>query len=308
MKHHLIMSSTYTGGKETGVGTEILNAVTLSLEDVTVSEVETAQQAEEISRMALSSGADAVLVAADDEAINGAVNGFFDADGNPVVETPRLGILPTTMGGDIQRTADVPNHLMAAMSRITRNQPRPMDIGRVMTPDGKKRYFANAASAGVSALIGQDNKKADWLNAIGDDLSFNWSIFKNRLMHRRFPLHVSIPDGPYSMTWDANCVAICNGNNFGGGLKVAPDADYADGYLDVIIVHDYTKAKFFKSLKAIREDHDMEVTEGISSIRTKSILISSDDPEHPVPVDVDGVVIGNLPAKFDLVPQGALLL
>lgn len=41
---------------------------------------------------------------------------------------------------------------------------------------------------------------------------------------------VVVADGPTLL------VAVCNGSGFGGGARIAPDADPADGRLDVVVV------------------------------------------------------------------------
>ena len=157
MKHHLIMSSAFTGGKDSGHGKEIIDAVNQSLNNVTVSESRKTGHAEELSRKALRSGADSILVAAGDAMINEVVNGFFDND-VPVADRPHLGVIPTKAGGDFCRTAGMSGQLLEAMERIGSNDPKPIDLGRVIGHDGKTRYFANVASTGVSVSIGKSNR------------------------------------------------------------------------------------------------------------------------------------------------------
>ena len=305
MKHHLILSSRFTTGRNVEHGRAIVQAVNLNLNNVTVSESNHPGHAEELARMALRSGAESILVAAGDATINEVVNGFFD-HGEPVADQPHLGVIPTKAGGDIPRTAEIPDHLMEAVGRIGLNEPKPIDLGRIVTANGKSRYFANVCTTGVSAAIGKTNKNARWLNEIEGDLSFNWSVIKNSLLHNRFPLHLSIPGGPQGFRWDANCVAICNGQSFGGGIKLAKDADMSDGFLDVIVVHDFTKIGFLKGINQLRRDEAVD-PEGISTIRTSKVLLSCDDPERSIMVDADGEFAGHLPARFDVVPSAARL-
>lgn len=308
MKHHLIVSSLFTGGKNAGHGKEIVQAINLGLNNVTVSESNRPGHAEELTRQALRSGAESILVAAGDSMINEVVNGFFEND-RPVAERPRLGVIPTKAGGDFRRTAGMSSHLMEAVQRIGDNEPKTIDLGRVVAADGKSRYFANVASTGVTASIGKSNRRTQWLNAIDEDLSFNWAVIKGSLLHRRFPLNISMPKngGAGAMKWDANCVAICNGNVFGGGINVSDDADITDGFLDVVVVHDFTNVEFLKGVKQIREGKREELEKGISTIRATSILLTCDDPEVKVPFDIDGQFAGHLPARFDVVPGAAQL-
>ncbi len=305
MKHHLILSSRFTTGKNVEHGREIIRAINLNLNEVSMSEAKRPGHAEQLSREALRSGAESILVAAGDAMINEVVNGFFE-DGKPVSEKPHLGVIPTKAGGDFCRTAGVPEHLLEAVGRIGQNQPRPIDLGRIVTANGKSRYFANVCTTGVSAVIGRENRSVQWLNEIEGDLAFNWSVIKNSLLHNRFPLHLSIPGGPQTLRWDANCVAICNGHSFGGGITLARDADMSDGFLDVIVVHDFSKIGFLKGVNQVRRGGLVEM-DGISTIRTSKVLLSCDDPERSIMVDADSEFAGYLPARFDVVPSAAML-
>ena len=299
------MSSSFTGGKGVECGREILQALNLSSSEVTVSRARRPRDAEELSRKALRNGAESILVAAGDEAINGVVNGFFEG-GEPVLENPRLGIIPTRGGGDLARDLGISNHVIEAVGRIEADEPSPIDLGRVVTAGGTSRYFANAATVGIGTEIGRSAKSSQWLKKRDGDLAFNWTALKTGLLHSRFPLHISIPKGPQSLRWDANCVAVCNGKSFGGGLSLAPEADLSDGFLDVIVVHDLSKTDFLKSLRDLRRESEPDL-EGVSMVRTSSVLLSSEDPERKVPIDIDGRSVGNLPARFDVVPSAAML-
>lgn len=292
------MSSVFCN-KEDVHARQVIQAVNQRLSNVTVSESEKPGHAEQLSREALRNGVDSILVAAGDATIHEVVNGFFDND-IPVANRPHLGIIPTGDRSDFKRTAGTPGRLTDAVERICSNEPKAIDLGRITAADGKIRYFANVASTGVSAAIGKSNRRAKWLRQIDGDWAFNWSVVKNSLLHKRFPLRITMPGGS-QFQWDANCVAICNGQSFGGGIKVARDADLSDGFLDIIVVHDFTKTEFLKGVNQIREDEFAEF-EGISTIRTRSVEIACDDPKRKILVDADNCYSGMLPAKFDVVP------
>ncbi|MDF1751289.1 MAG: diacylglycerol kinase family protein [Verrucomicrobiales bacterium] len=297
------MSSVFCN-KEDVHAREVIQEVNQRLSNVTVSESERPGHAEQISRDALRSGVESILVAAGDATINEVVNGFFE-DNQPVGGMPYLGIIPTGDPGDFKRTAGTPGRLTDAISRICSNEPKAIDLGKITTADGKTRYFANVASTGVTAAMEKTTRRTRWLSEIDGDLAFNWSVVKNSLLHKRFPLKITVAGGT-TLTWDANCVAICNGQSFGGGIKLARDADMSDGFLDIIVVHDYTKVEFLKGVNQIREDESAGF-EGISSIRATSVEISCEDPKRKILIDADNSFAGRLPAKFEIVPNAVNL-
>jgi len=308
MKHHLIVSSLFTGGKETDHGKRIIEAVSLNLNEVTVSESNSPAEAQKQSRQALKNGAQSILVAAGDATINQVVNGFFE-DNELVVDKPHLGIIPTIDGSDFEKTVGTSDHLMEAVNQIGLNEPHPIDLGRVKLADGTTRYFANAACTGVFTDVEKGKKRASWLNNIGgdDNMAFNWSLLQNAMKHRRFPLLVSIPGGPQDMRWDANCVAVCNGQSYAGGIKMADEgAALSDGRLDLVVVHDYQKAQFFRSLKKILDGRS-DGFEGVSHIQASSLVLSCEDADRKIAIDLDGESSGMLPARFDVIPSAAML-
>jgi len=284
---------------------EVIREIHQRFNNVTVSETGRLGEAEESARQALRNGAESILVAAGDATINEVVNGFFE-NNHPVSGKPHLGIIPTGDPGDFRRAAGTPGQLLEAVKRISQNESRPIDLGKITTSDGKIRYFANAASAGVSADISRTNRRARWLKEIDGDLAFNWSVFKNSLLHNRFPVKITVPGCPGGMHWDANCVAICNGQSLGGGIKVARQANLSDGYLDIIVVHDFSKVEFIKGVNQIQENEAAEF-EGISTIRATSVEISCEDPKRKILVDADGGLAGMLPAKFEVIPNAVNL-
>ncbi len=304
MKHHLILSSVFCN-RDDVLAREVIREIHQRFSNVTVSETGRSGDAEASARWALRNGAESILVAAGDATINEVVNGFFE-NNQPVSRKPHLGIIPTDDPGDFKRAAGTPGQLLEAVKRISQNESRPIDLGKITTSDGKTRYFANVASTGLSADISRTNRRTWWLKEIDGDLAFNWSVIKNSLLHKRFPLKITVPGCPSGMHWDANCVAICNGHSWGGGIKVARQANLSDGFLDIIVVHDFSKVEFIKGINQVRENETAEF-EGISTIRATNVEISCEDPKRKILVDADGGWAGLLPAKFEVVPNAVNL-
>jgi diacylglycerol kinase (ATP) len=45
---------------------------------------------------------------------------------------------------------------------------------------------------------------------------------------------------------EAMLIAIGNGQSYGGGMRVCPNADLHDGLLDIMILHPVSKLEFLK--------------------------------------------------------------
>ena len=96
-------------------------------------------------------------------------------------------------------------------------------------------------------------------------------------------------------------VAVANGPAYGGGMRVAPEARYDSGQLDVCIVGDLTKPAFLRAFpRVFRGTH---VTHpAVTMLRAGQITIESDRPLH---LTGDGERAGMLPVTLTVVP-GAL--
>lgn len=62
-----------------------------------------------------------------------------------------------------------------------------------------------------------------------------------------FDLEVTLDEEKYSFT-DCYTISICNGQYFGGGIKIAPKANLEDEELDVVIVHNLHGLKLIIAL------------------------------------------------------------
>ena len=89
-------------------------------------------------------------------------------------------------------------------------------------------------------------------------------------------------------------VVAANGRFFGGGMKVAPEADLEDDLLDILTVGDFGKLELlwvFPSIyRGTHISHSKVRMEKASRIRVSS--------EEPFLVHADGEVIGEGPACF----------
>jgi len=96
-------------------------------------------------------------------------------------------------------------------------------------------------------------------------------------------------------------VAVANSAYYGGGMKVAPAADPADGLLDVIFVKRTSKLRFLLNLPKVFAGTHVELDE-IEAHRAREVEVRAD---RQFDVYADGDPITTLPTTVRLVP-GAL--
>jgi DNA-directed RNA polymerase specialized sigma24 family protein len=94
-------------------------------------------------------------------------------------------------------------------------------------------------------------------------------------------------------------VVVANGRYVAGGIPVAPEADLADGLLDIVLIAERGPAELAILAAQILLGKHLSA-DGIIFRRAKRIVISS---RPGMWFNVDGELIGNEPATFELLPQ-----
>jgi len=181
---------------------------------------------------------------------------------------------------------------------------RPLDVGRVRftRPDGSsgERYFVNVASFGVSGQV--DRAVNSGTKVLGGKVSFFLASVRTLLRWRDQAVRIRVDGGPVEAL-AITTLAVANGQYFGGGMRVAPEADPSDGQFDVTIWSGYHLKDFALKSASVYDGRHVRWA-GTRTLRCRVLEASSDEE---VLLDVDGEQPGRLPASFELLP-GALRL
>jgi diacylglycerol kinase family enzyme len=103
-------------------------------------------------------------------------------------------------------------------------------------------------------------------------------------------------------------IAICNGRYFGGGMKVAPEAQLDDGAFDVVALGPTSKIAFAMTSSSIYSG-DHIGRSGTVHFRAQKIEIdlANEDARDVFLLDVDGEPMGGLPLSVEVVPNALVL-
>ncbi len=262
-------------------------------------------EAVELTRHALSRGADVVVAVGGDGTTNEVVNGFFHEDGTLVRPGATMAVLPRGTGSDFLRSFTVDHGAEATAARLARGTPRPFDVGRARFHDleGRPlvRYFANVASFGISGVIdgyvNQMNKK------LGGKLSFMLGSLRGLATYRDRTCRIRMDDGPWEEV-PVTCLAIANGRYFGGGMMVAPLAEIDDGLFDVTLWQGYGLTDFLVKGRKLYDGRHV----ALSGTRTYKARRVEAVCEEECLLDVDGEAPGRLPATFEILPSAITLI
>jgi diacylglycerol kinase (ATP) len=232
---------------------------------------------------------DLVVSAGGDGTLNEVVNGLA-REGC----TAALGVLPLGTGNDFARTLEVPTDLETAIEQIMAGKTRAIDLVRV-TSD-RIRYFVNVSSGGFSGVVNE--KITPEMKRTWGPLAYLRSAAAAFSELRGYTTKVGLDDAE-AFELDLYNVVIANGRYVAGGIPVAPEADLADGLLDIVLIAERGPAELAILAAQILLGKHLSA-DGIIFRRAKKIAISS---RPGMWFNVDGELIGNEPATFELLPQ-----
>ncbi|GIV18061.1 MAG: diacylglycerol kinase [Armatimonadota bacterium] len=240
-------------------------------------------QATELARQAAEEGASVVVAAGGDGTCGEVANG--------IVGTPaRLGVLPLGTGNDFARCAGIGENLQIAVETLFTGKPRRIDLGEVAG-----RYFINIAGCGLDAAVAQRvNQGFRFLHGTA---AYVASLFQTILTFKPVPMLIRV-DGE-ELRLEAFLCTVANTQSYGGGMRIAPYAQIDDGLLDVCIVKAVNKLEFVRIFPRVYSG--AHITHPCFLMHTARRIHVQSTP--PVPVLVDGDVMGTTPVEFSVHPE-----
>jgi diacylglycerol kinase (ATP) len=239
-----------------------------------------------------------VVVAGGDGTVRPAATALIAGDAT-------LGIVPLGSWNNIARGCGVPQDPAAALELIASGSRRHVDVGlawhpapgdpNTSSPPGDSTAFFEAAGVGLDAA-GFGAAKAGERHGTWTALRQGWRA----LRLRRTPMRLTVDGRPLRTA--APAVTVCNGPYHGLGFAVAPDADPADGLLDLVVFSGMGRLDVIRHFLAVargRPRHEPR----LRHLTARQIRI--DGVGRSIPVHVDGEPLGTTPIALAVRP-GAL--
>jgi diacylglycerol kinase (ATP) len=259
-----------------------------------------AGHATELAREAREDGVDVLGITGGDGTFNEVSQAYIDDQGAPIAG-PAIAVIPAGTGGDFRKTLEHDHSIEAAVARIVDGKNMPADLG-VLTLTGdddspKVCAFINIASFGVGGLADRIvNGSPKWM---GGRTAFLLGTLRAMLQYRNQPVKVSVDGEPFIEDRIIN-VAIANGRYFGGGMKIAPNAELDDGLFDVVSIGDMSFAASAALGRKLYSGAHLDAAK-VSFTRGKVVRAEA-LCEEPVLIDLDGETPGKLPLTATIAP------
>lgn len=225
-----------------------------------------------------------VAVAGGDGTLNAAASGLAET-GLP------LALLPAGTANDLARTLGIPVDTAQAAAIVAAGHRRRIDLGVV-----NDIPFFNVASVGLSA---------DLARTLTRDIKRRWGKLGYAIAAlgvlanaRSFRAQItSASDAPVRVS--TLQISVGNGRYYGGGMTVAASAAIDDQHLDLYSL-EFAKAwKMALMARSFRYGEHGAWKE-VRAVRASTFEIRT---RRPRPVNADGEIVTQTPARFSLIPR-----
>ncbi len=251
--------------------------------DFEVFETEYSGHATALAGHAAKDGYTDLVVIGGDGTLNEAVNGLSKS------KVP-VSLLPAGTGNDFVKNFHFPTERVKQFELAINGEAVSVDTGIC-----NNRRFVNTMGLGFDGQVVDTMEKYGKL--VYGPLAYMYATLKELLSYKE-PMATVSWEG-HSEEFPIFLMAINNGQHFGGGFHITPDAQLNDGSLDVCLIQKVSVLGRFMHLpKALNGRHAS--LSFVKLFQTPEIKITS---EAPIIGQIDGEYLGNPPFHVKVEPK-----
>jgi diacylglycerol kinase (ATP) len=257
---------------------------------------ESAADLESRARAAIADGQRLLLAMGGDGTFQGLANAAF---GSGVL----LGLLPAGGGNDFASALGLPKDPVAAARAVLRGKPRSVDLIRARMDGGRERLYAGGGGVGLDVDAVQH--AAGIYRRLPGRLRYVASAL--RALRDFTPLHVRAEfPGSELPPIEAKVLlaAALNTPTYGAGLRLAPDAQIDDGWLDLAFVEDLRALQVLALLPRLLKSGNLPDSH-VKRTRVRRARLSAD---RPCFFPGDGEILGPAPVEIEVLPGAVRVL
>ncbi len=254
-----------------------------------------------LAKAAVAAGERRLLSVGGDGTFHEVVNGLYDGPAPPPDGVIALAA-PGGTGNDWAKWMGVPADLDRLAAAMARGRTRRVDLGLATcrAPDGEATLavvFHNNAGAGIDAAVLSKTPRrgpralaylAGLLRTVGGYL----------------PPAFTIRAGGRELDGRRLLVMAAIGPHCGGGMRLAPAADPADGLLDLVAIDPMPLPRMLRLLPALFNGR-LAGDAAVHTLRCSEAVV---DAVPSSAVEADGQIVGRTPLILRLLPQALLTL
>lgn len=210
------------------------------------------------------------------------LNGFENFENNA------LGLIPFGTGNDFAAAAGIPSDVRQAAEKIAFKDPTYIDF--IQLSSGLRSLNVVGMGIDVDVLertyAGKSHGRSKYFRSLIASLfkfkSCNFTVEYDGKIEKRYGL----------------IAALGNGRQFGGGIKICPEAKIDDGYMDMIIVDYISRPKLIAALVKLMRGKVNSIKEATVA-KVKSAKFIMDNPEFTI--QAEGELYKNVPIDARIV-------
>ena len=264
--------------------------------------------AHELAQTAAANGAEAVLACGGDGTINEVINGLYPC------RVP-LGILPGGTANILARELGLPLDPVRAAAELARWSPRRIPLGKAswrphsVLPNGSStrngaatRYFVTVAGIGYDAHV---------VYKLTLPMKLYWGVagyimeaLRQAFLYPFQSFSCRTDDGPDRM---ATFAALQRARNYGGWLHLTPGARFFHDRFSLCLFKSANRARYFLYAALVLAGQHFLLRD-VELVEARRLCCDPQVDGAPVRFELDGELVGTLPATFEIVPDALTLL
>jgi diacylglycerol kinase (ATP) len=240
-----------------------------------------------IARKAVKDGYDVVIAMGGDGTLGTVIRGIA---GSKV----KLGIIAAGTENDIAGSLGIPDNLKEACALIASGHTRRLDLGQIRTKKTKKFYFFMVSTIGLTATL------FPMISEVPEGkYSGIKAAMKTFLKFDSKPKVFLTLDDESKIEVESMLVTIANTPIIGLKNLVAPDASMDDGFLDIAVYPNFSKAQLLSYFaKSAHESSTPDRT--IQRYRARKIKVKT---SPKLDVAAEGIILGKGTAWIKVLPR-----
>lgn len=247
-----------------------------------------AEHARAIASAAVAEGIDVLAVLGGDGLVHLGANACAQS-------STALAVVPAGSGNDLAGALGLPRRTDAAVNAVAQllsgNLRRQIDLGRVVDGPAQGRWWATVLCAGFDSAVAERANRMRWPRS---HWRYDIALFAELAQLHPMPLAVDTDDGHVELL--ATLVAIGNGDRYGGGLRICPQAKLDDGMFDVTVAEAMSRRRLVRVLPKVRDGGHLGDPE-VRTLRVRKVRVecpswlgyADGEPLAPLPLTVECV-------------------
>jgi diacylglycerol kinase (ATP) len=217
----------------------------------------------------------------------------------PIAVSSKLpfGVIPAGTGNDFARSVGG-FHLPISqlLKSIMQDSYTSIDLMKIKSAEASS-LSAQILSLGFDALV---NERANTFRHLKGRAKYVLAMVRELSFFKPQLFTVTVDGVAHERR--AMLIAVANGPNYGGGMKIVPQADHSDGLLDVLILNKVSTFELLRVFPKVYKGSHINHP-AIELIQGSSIHVDAQAKAY-----ADGEFVGDLPIQIDVAPHALRVL